>query len=365
MKHNKTANAVLASIALVASLVGCSAQSGSSTTTQSGGSVDLAEYQTIATAATRMATWNGPTAPAKAPQGLHVGILVCTVELEGCRLPMEGIQDAVKKLGWTQKTVVTTDPGQYSAAFKALLLDKPSIVFMVGVTQSIVADGIAQAKEAKIPVISVLGGNSPGGPKGVNAEVQPDKDAMGEAIAAKMIVDLEGRPNAIVLHDGEFDYEVTAGPTLAKCSTCTVAVTLDFTVGELQSSFPKKVVAALQANPKVNAIYLPFDPPAAFLVPALVTSGYGNIPIYSQLGTSGGLNFVRDGKSVVADIAPPEKWAGWAGVDAGIRALNGQKIESPNLPAKILTKDNLPTASQPYDGDGVDYRAKYLSLWGR
>ena len=344
-------------------LAGCSSPSASSTAGASTGVVDLAHYEQLAKAATADATWRGPTAPAAAPAGLHVGILVCTVELEGCRLPMEGIQGAVAKLGWTEKTVVTSDPGQYSAAFKSILLDKPAIVFMVGVTQSVVADGIAQAKAAHIPVISVFGGNTPGGANGVNAEVQPDKDTMGAAIAAKMIVDLKGKPNAIVLHDGEFDYEVTAGPTLAACSSCKIAKAIDFTVSELQTTFPTKVVTALQGDPSINAIYLPFDPPATFLVAALVTAGYGDIPIYTQLGTSGGLNFVRLGKSIVADIAAPQKWAGWAGVDAGIRALAGLPIEPANLPSKVLTKDNLPPVGQPYDGDGVDYAAKYMSLW--
>lgn len=362
----KKLHALVATAAAVAiALTGCASGGADPQGEDTGGTVDLAAYQAIVDKYTADVKWAGTDIPAPAPDGLNVGILVCTVELEGCRLPMEGIQEAVDKLGWTQKTSVTTDPGQYSAAFKSLLLENPDIVFMIGITQSIVADGIAQAKADGIPIVSVLGGNQPGGDNAVDAEVQPDAELMGEAIAAKMIVDFDGKPNAIVLHDGEFDYEVTAGPTLKACATCTVAQTIDFAVSELQTTFAPKVVTALQADPEINSIYLPFDPPAALLVPALITSGYQDMPVYTQLGTSGGLNFVRQGQSIVADIAPPEKWAGWAAVDAGIRLFTGLEVQPANLPAKILTIDNLPPEGEPFDGDDVDYRGNYLGLWGK
>lgn len=361
----KRSRFVVAGVAIVAALVLAGCSTGQSTGGGGGGgaAVDLAKYQKIVDQYTADVKWNGPKEAAPAPEGLHVGVLVCTVELEGCRLPMQGIQAAVAKLGWTQKTVVTTDPGQYSAAMKSLLLDNPKILFLVGITQSIIADGIAQAKAAGVPVISIVGGNTPGGANAVDAEVQPDKDSMGEAIAAKMIVDLKGKPNAIVLHDGEFDYEVSAGPALEKCSSCIIAKKIDFTTSELQTSFPTKVTTALQADPSINAIYLPFDPPASFLVPALVTAGYSKIPVYSQLGTSSGLEFVRQGQSLAADIAIPEEWAGWAGVDQGIRVYNKQSTADENIPAKILTKSNLPPKGEPFSGDGVDYQGDYLKLW--
>lgn len=328
----------------------------------------LAKYQKMVDTFTAAAKWNGPTTSTKAPAGKSAGILSCTYALEGCRLPTQGIQAALKKLHWTQKTVVSTDPSQYSAAMKSLLTNKPDVIFLTGIDQNIVKDAIAAAHASHILVVSVVQYNTPG-PDGVDVEVSPDGTKMGQVLAAQMIVDAQGKVDALDMHDGEFGLAVAvengAMDTLKACATCKISTTVNFTASELQSSMPTKAVTALQSTPSINTIFIGYDPTVTFLAPAVINAGLATkVRLYSQLGTTDALNYLRQGKVLAADIATPEAWAGWGAVDEAIRLLNKQPTVNENLPIKVLTKSNLPAPGQPFTGDGVDYQGEYLKLWG-
>jgi ribose transport system substrate-binding protein len=112
-------------------------------------------------------------------------------------------------------------------------------------------------------------------------------------------------------------------------------------------------------------VYLPFDPIVTVVAPNMINARLTQ-RMYSQLGTSDALNYIREGKLLVADAATPEAWLGWAGVDQAIRLLNKQPLAAENLPIKLLDKVTLPAKGEAFTGagDGADYQSKYLALWG-
>lgn len=344
------------------------ATAGASTGADTGG--ELAKFQAIVDKSSAAVTWNGPTEAAKAPGGKKVGILSCTFALEGCRLPTEAVAVAVKKLGWTSKTVVANDPSQYTSGLKSLLVGKPDIVFTTGVNAALIGDAIKAAKAQGTLLVSLIENSKVDPANGYDADVTPNGDAVGRALGAKMIIDAKGDLKLFDMHDGEFGFAVAVEKgvlaSVAECSTCKIEKTLNFTASEIGTSVGKSVVTGIQSNPSINALFVTYDPIIGVVVPALLNARLNTAKVYSQLGTSDALNFMRQGKLLVADMATPEAWIGWAGVDAGIRLLNKQPLVAENLPIKILQKENLPPVGKSFTGesDGVDYQSKYLALWG-
>lgn len=337
-------------------------------TADSGG--ELARFQAIVDKTSAAVVWNGPTEPAKAPTGKKVGILSCTFALEGCRLPTEAVAAAVKKLGWTSKTVVANDPSQYNSGLKSLLVAKPDIVFATGINASLIGEAIKAAKAQGTLLVSLIEASKVDPQNGYDADVTPDGDAVGRALGAKMVVDSKGDLRLFNMHDGEFGFAVAVEKgvlaSVSECSTCKVVKTLNFTAAEIGTSVGKSVVTGIQSNPSINALFVTYDPIIGVVVPALLNARISGVKVYSQLGTSDALNYMRQDKLLVADMATPEAWIGWAGVDAGIRLLNKQPLVAENLPIKTLVKENLPPVGKAFTGesDGADYQSKYLALWG-
>jgi ribose transport system substrate-binding protein len=194
---------------------------------------DLAEFQDLVQKYTAPVAWNGPTEAAKAPTGKKVGILSCSFALEGCRLPTEAIQAAVKKLGWTQKTVVVDEPSKYNGGMKSLLVDKPDAILATGINASLVGDAIKAAKAQGTLLISLIENNPVDPTNGYDADVTPDAKAVGEALGARMVVDAGGDLKLLNMNNQEFGYAkaITASmlATVAKCTKCKVVKDIKFT----------------------------------------------------------------------------------------------------------------------------------------
>jgi ribose transport system substrate-binding protein len=357
-------------IATLASAAAVLASCGSSSTnSSSGGSAfDITSYKAAVAQFAGNVQWNGPTTPAKAPAAEKAFVVACTDALEGCRLVKEGVQHALTDLKWEQHTQVVDDPAAYSAAMQNALNQNATIVFLVGIQQEIVSGPLAQAHASHIPVVSVAQYNK-AGPGGVDVESSPDGPTEGKAIADAMIVNNNGKVDAQFLADAEFGLPVAtlagARKELGTCAPCKIEPDINFIASEIQTALPTRVTAALQAHPNINSVLVGYDPPIAVLAPAIDNIGSGKtVKLYTQLGTSGALKFLRTNDVLIADIVEPEDWNGYAAVDEGIRLLNGMPLVQENLPIKMLTKDNVPPEGQPYTGDGVNYQSKYHALWG-
>jgi ABC-type sugar transport system substrate-binding protein len=353
-------------VSVTAGLAGC----GSSTTTTSGGGTafDVSPYKDALSKLTGNAQWNGPTAPAKAPASEKAFIVTCSDAIEGCRLAKEGLQHALTDLKWEQHTQVIDDPAGYSQGVQTALNQGATIIFLPGIPQEVISGPLTQANANHIPTVSVAQNNLPIA-GGVSADVSPDGAAEGKAIADAMIVNNNGKADALFLADAEFGLPVAilnaARKELATCTTCKVETDLNFTAAEIQTTLPSRVTAALLANPNVNSVLVGYDPPIPTLAPAIDNAGLGQkVKLYSQIGTAGALKFLRAGDVLVADIGSSEDWNAYACVDEGIRLLDGMPLVQENLPIKVMTKDNAPPEGKPFSGDGVDYPSKYKALWG-
>ena len=369
---NKTTTAVAAVLGGMLALSACGtsdSSSGSDSAGSSGSSADLAAYQKIVDDGTADVTWAGPTEAAKAPSDISLAIVTCTMALEGCKLLTEGTETAAEEIGWKADVVNVTDPTGYDQALQTVIASGADAVVLVGVDQHLIPSGIAAAHEKKIPLVSLFQNNEPG-PDGVDVEVSPDPEQEGKLLAASMIVDHDGKVNALFMPDEEFSLPVAvlaaAKDTLDACDACDVkyADEINFTAATVGTTLPERVVASLRQDTSINSILVGFDPPVTTVIPAMMAAGLQDqAKFYSQLGTTAALGFIADGTVMSADVGASNEWGGWAAIDQTIRLLNGQPTVDENVPVVLLTKSNLPAKGEPFVGDEAGFKDKYLALW--
>ncbi len=321
----------------------------------------------------------GPTAPAKAPKGIKVGIIPCAAAFHGCTAPAEAAGEAAKKLGWT---VTQYDGGADQRKQNAAILDAISagsnLILLMAIDPNFVQLGLAAAKKAGIPVLSGTDStNSPnpvlkpeGDKLNYETDVSADMGKIGHRMAEWIIADSGGKANVMVVTDEEFPTVnvVTAGilDGLKECKTCVVQPLQKTTGSQVATTLGQQTVGYLQSHPDVNYVIGPFDPAAAFMVNAIAQAGLGDkVKLVSQLGDGQNLDFIRAGRVQVADCAFDNQYLGYAVIDQAIRVLNKQPLIEPNgenVPFQMLDKTNLPPAGQDWHAK-FEYKDVFLKLW--
>lgn len=381
MTAARSAVALGATVALMG-LAACSsgsspgAQSGSATPTTGAASTSfLAPYQSALAKATAPVTWSGPSTPAKAPKNILVGAVNCSYAVEGCKSGGEAFVAVAKVLHWRTKLIIVDNPSGYEQAMQTLLNEGVKAIYLGGVVESLVSNGIKEAAARHIPVVSAGSNYQIGGPGQVNADVHGDVNEEGALMADAAIVDHQGKVNALLLQDAEFAEPVAVLTAMkhefSSCTKCSIsyASPVNFTASVIGTQLPSEVVTAIQRQPSINSIMLGFDPPATFIVPALdAANDKGKVTMYTQLGDSAPLALVKDGNILKYDVAGSVPWAVWGDYDEIIRFLDHKPLVAENLPLQLFTSAN-PSAvtklgSNDFAATFAGYQQRYESLWG-
>jgi len=345
------------------------------------GSAATADYTAMLKSSRAMvpATFQGPTTKAKAPKGIKIAAITCYSILEGCVIPANGIAKAAKAIGWTERTF---DGGGSPTAQNTQILNAVSwgakVIALIAITPSAVQTGLAAAKKAGILIVSGSSGlTSPNAPIAHAAgviwpafDVSPDYASLGAHLARWVIADSKGTANIGVYGDKEFDsinaQEKGIVPALKKCTMCIVSPVMYFTASQIGSTLGAQITGYVRSNPKVNYLYVPYDPPAAAVVQALQTAGLGKqVKIISALGNAQNLSFVKGGTVESADAAYDNIYMGFAIVDQTIRLLDHKALIKPNgegLPFQVLDASNLPTYTHSWTAP-YNYESKFIALW--
>lgn len=325
------------------------------------------------------ATFQGPTTKAKAPKGIKIAAITCYSILEGCVIPADGIAKAAKAIGWTERTF---DGGGTPTSQNTQILNAVSwgakVIALIAITPSAVQTGLAAAKKAGAIIVSGSSGLSSPNATVAHAagiiwpefDVSPDYKSLGAHLAQWIIADSKGTANVGVYGDKEFDsingQQKGIVPALKSCTTCKSSPVMYFTATQIGSTLGSQITGYVRSNPKVNYLYVPYDPPAAATVQALQTAGLGKqVKIVSALGNAQNLSFVKKGQVEAADAAYDNIYMGFAIVDQSIRLLNHQPLIKPNgegLPFQVLDASNLPKYSHSWTAP-YSYEKKFIALW--
>jgi ribose transport system substrate-binding protein len=353
-----------------------STQSGSATPTSGAGSASfLAPYKSALAKAGAPVTWSGPATAAKAPKNILVGAVNCTYAVEGCKSGGEAFVAVAKVLHWRTKLIIVDNPSGYEQAMQTLLNEGVKAIYLGGVVESLVSNGIKEAAARHIPVVSAGSNYQIGGPGQVIADVHGDVNEEGDLMADAAMVDHQGKVNALLLQDAEFAEPVAVLTAMkqqfSSCAKCSItyASPVNFTAAVIGTQLPGEVVTAIQRQPTINSIMLGFDPPATFVVPALDAAGdKTKVTMYTQLGDSAPLALVKDGNVLKYDVAGSVPWAVWGDYDEIIRNLDHQPLVAENLPLQLFTSANPSAVTQLGSNDFAatfaGYQKHYKTLWG-
>ena len=312
-------------------------------------------------------TWTGPTQPVNAPTGKKIVSIACSSTAPGCVNAGNGAKEAGSVLGW-DVTVVDGkgDPNTWNSAIEQAVSDGADGIILNAVPPALVQGGLAQAKKAGVPV-ALTYIPSYDGPK-VDAYVTSDHAQSGEYAADWVAAASKGKGKLLVLQEPQFaelkerDTAFTA-KLKTSCPGCTIVKTAEFNLGTMPQQVPGLVSSALQANPDINFVVVPFDGAALFASQGIAQAGRSGVGLVGFEGDPDGLARVVAGTQS-ADVATVQPWMGWAAVDALARLMDGQTVKQQQVPQRLFDKTNAPKGDKGWVGD-IDYRAKYRALWGK
>jgi ribose transport system substrate-binding protein len=379
------AAAVITVLAIALAACGSSSSSSSSSSSTSSGSSGTSAADIVKTAERELKPYYGkvplvplPAAPKPGKTG-NIYIVLCGKAAEGCTRIGNGAAAALKAIGW-KVTVLDGKlaPEPTNAAVLQAVSAKPDGIILSAVSTELIGEGLAAAKKAKIPVVDVGGNDKQGTCSScVDAELSSEAESNhnGQLSGWFLIKDSAGKANVLALNDSEFPvikYQLDGlTSVLSKCSGCKVAETVGFTGEDLGLKLTALVQTALQRNPDVNYVYVPYGSASTFVASAIRQSGR-DVKIALYATNAPDIEAIRKGEIEVGSVDLPLEYQGWRAMDDLIRLRAGQKpapyygqAESTSRPdQKVLDKNDLPPVGKAWNGDPETYPQDLLKLWG-
>lgn len=367
--------ALVGAVAVVAlAAAGCgSSSSDSASSSASASSFDPGPFEKIV--AQGAAPTAFPSLPESPPvaKGKFVVNITCSLAAEGCAEADRGAKAAAKALGWRELTIDTAgDPTKIVTAFSQAANLHADGIMLNSLDPSQVHGPVAAARKRGVPVVcmgcGILKTNKNPPPDSVNHEVISPGVLQGQIEGASLVLASKGKARILVLSAPEFaairDREAGARKVFSMCAGCTVAKTIKLTVADLATTLPAKVKAALQADPKIQYVWVGFDAGATVVNTAVQQLGRSDVHTWSNDGLAQNLASMKEGGPQAGDVTQPLRWKAWAVMDNLNRIFNKQDpVEDDQVPAVLITKDNVDDWTDGKTGD-LDYEAEYKKLWG-
>jgi ribose transport system substrate-binding protein len=369
---------LMTALAVVAALV--AACGGSDSSEQSG----QAAAPTTTAAATAPATTPAEEPAANAPPATKldlklpaktIGIYCAVCQGETVRRTGMAVKKAVELVGW--KAVLVDgegNPEKQQQVMTALINQKVDAIIGAFLEPGPIAGALEQAKQAKIPVVSV---GFPATPSDdVAAVYAGEDDSVSQLLVERMAEELP--PNAKVAEvDLPQYYGVTKRKEVwrrtAKEKGFEIAAT--HAIGDLSKQVVESEKAGLDiinSNPQLTAFWSCCDFAGQPLVRAVNSSGK-DITVYSYYALPSVLRYIREGKVIV--VEPDNVKAGFQAVEqlaaffTDGTALDAEAAMSADPPkAKIVDKTNVPADGEevwPFDVLWAPFAERLTEKYGQ
>jgi ribose transport system substrate-binding protein len=323
----------------------------------------------------------GPELDGSQAEGRTIAVIAIDLRVPALTEVTESLKDVAEQIGVTATVFDGQgNPTQVNQGMSRAIDDQVDAIISVGLPVQIIADQIAAAKDAGIPVVDVV--NTPpqpdvpgqGSDPNVFGNVAPDSELVGQLLAATAIVQTDGKANVAVMNTSE----LTASPvlvggitdTLDRCDSCEYTET-DTALVDWATELPGQASSIIRSNSEVNFMLPMYDGMALFATTGVrQAGGTGKVQMASFNGTAAALDLVADGDIMVADPAQNNEWAAWAAMDQALRGMLDMAPADPVLPIRYVGTDDLEgvdTSSQAAVNEalfGTEYRDGFLQLWG-
>jgi ribose transport system substrate-binding protein len=264
----------------------------------------------------------------------------------------------------------------FNQAIQEAITQNASAIMLMGIDPASVAEEVAAAKSANIPVL--LGSSEqvgyPSYP-GVVASATINGVEVGSILADWMVARSNGKVDAdIITHDGVLGtaQEVSGirDQLKALCpKTCKAkAVNLPFAQISGETQLAEGLITR---DPKLNFVVPVYDFELASIQPAVVAAGASKrVQLGSFNALANILTLMASGGPITADVGSPNGWFGYAIADQVMRVLTSTKPvaneESPLrlfVPSNIKGLDLSATSDSGWYGS-INFEADYANLWG-
>jgi ribose transport system substrate-binding protein len=325
-----------------------------------------------------------PTTAAKVPHGKKVWIISPSQIGESASVATNAAKEAGELVGWKMTLFdAKGDPAAFSAGIRQAIAAKADGIILHAIDCAWVKQALVEAQAAKVKVLayyaldcddpSVKGEPLYSGNVNFGSQFGDYATltrAWGAVKADWVIVKTQGKAKAISFKEDEllvvkyiregFEQE------LAKCTTCQIVKTVDFTIPDFGPKLQQKAQGALLQHPEANAIHVPYDTPMLLgIAGAVMESGRNDqLSVIAGEGFPSNVQLIRDNRGQDAANAFPAVWTGYAAVDSLSSVFNGQKPQDSGLGWKLIDRDhNLPAPGKGYEA-ARDFRTAYKKAWG-
>ncbi len=329
-----------------------------------------------------------PTSAPSHKKGVNLWIISCGQASEGCSAPVANAKEAAQALGW-KPTVFDGNFGigdAYNAGIRQAIADHAQAIITVGVNCNQAKSGYEAAKAAGIIVVGAesYDCNDPAVNDGApvftattlfTAQYPSAADASlqrGKAKADWIIVHTKGHAQVINtdfsgLTGGVYENEGFV-KEFAKCKTCKIVKTIDFSPADTSDGTLKQEWAsALAQYPDANAGVIISDGIVIQdgLAQAIQSAGRTKtFSLVSGEGYAANADLIRNEDGEAAVVPFDSNWLAWGAVDTVLRLLDHQSPVDEGMGIQLVDAGhNLPASGQNYSAP-IDYKADYLKIWG-
>ncbi|WP_419913758.1 substrate-binding domain-containing protein [Hoeflea sp.] len=322
--------------------------------------------------------WDGPTSGPKAAEGKTIVVLAADMKNGGILGVTNGVEEAADRIGWEVRVLdgAGTISGRTAAFGQAMAL-KPDGIIINGFDAVEQQAGMAQAREAGIPLVSwhaspVIG---PDPDNGIFANVSTDAMEVSAAAAQWAFADAGGEPKVVIFTDSTYAIAIAKADRIKETIEAlggTVLEYVDTPIADTSNRMPTLTTALLQRygddwthSLAINDIYFDFMGPALAAAgvkgdanPKAVAAGDGSESAYQR---------IRGGQYQSVTVAEPLNLQGWQLVDELNRAIQGEEWSGYTSPLHVVTAENI--ASDGGENNifdpGNGYRDEYAKIWGK
>lgn len=365
--------------ALVLAACGSSNSGGTDETASSG---DVAKYEKQLDALYK-GTYEPPSGgPVSPPKGKNVWIISTGQEIETAQNASAAMEEAGKTLDWD----VTLFDGKFESSrqlsgIEQALADKADGIVLLYVDCAPVKAGIQQARDAGVAVVGIESKDCEPGLESHVVKYAGDEDfatwvahGFGGTQAKWVIAKTKGQAKTIVAVESDlYTTAVTYDPGItdefAKCKTCEIVDTIEFTGPEFGPPLQQKIEQSLNKNPDANSFIGAYDAVLTGGGGAAALRASGRLDQIESMGGEGskpGIELIYDQAGMDACSGIPTGWEGYGAIMGLARIFAGQDPEMGNSGIGSQACDidhNLPPKGKSYEAP-IDYVAEYQKLWG-
>nr|WP_314859777.1 substrate-binding domain-containing protein [uncultured Undibacterium sp.] len=330
----------------------------------------------VAKASALKSKGEGPTSGPQLQKDKKIVFIAHDMSDAGTYGVFNGIKEAVAGTSWQVLSIDCRGQCNIGAGIVQQALDmKPNGIVLAGVDAASQTKGLTAAGEAKVPVIGWHASSKAAGVPGLFANITTDPKEAAQIAALFGAAESSNKAGIVVFTDTSTPYMATKSgaivEVLRQCDACRILSVEDLPVAESRKKFPALIESLVKRNGTkwthvvaVNDVY--FDmmdkPEVEKLVEANKLRG-----ISAGDGSPNAFKRIRKGDLQVSTVPEPLYLHGWQIVDEMNRAFSKASPSGYNAPLHLVTLQNI-----TYDGGqkdmfdpSSDFRAKYLSYWGK